>query len=232
MRPGEWARAGQRRARAGRRRWLPWSVTRATPNQPVLTHRYQFSFPFLPQYHADAARNAIPLVTDGSCVQNLHRDVFYIPDPTLAFIGISTDTSAFSFFEYQSLAVARSWSLQAALPNLARRWEEYYAQVTSMGLGRWFHTLGPEGEREYVRSTVRWLNKDAEWSGAAKIEGHSEAWLGASNGLFGSLAKKYGLSEAQARELKEEGEGERETAKDATARKVRDALLRRQGIVP
>lgn len=98
-----------------------------------------------------------------------------------------------------------------------------------MGLGRWFHTLGPEGEREYVQSTVRWLNRDAEWSGAKAVGGHSEEWLNASNGLFGSLAKKYGLTEAQVKQLKEE---EKETAKDATARKVRDALLRRQGIAP
>lgn len=210
--------------------------------------RYQFSFPFLPQYHSDASSprggtnpstSLIPLVTDGACVQNLHRDVFYIPDPTLAFVGISTDTSAFSFFEYQSLAVARVWALQAALPSLPRRWEAYYAQVASLGLGRWFHTLGPEGEREYVKSTVEWLNKDSEWSGAPEVFGHNEHWVQASEelglglGLFGSLAKKYGLTSAQIKQLKDgvvEPEGER--AADATRRKVQNALLRRQGIVP
>lgn len=42
---------------------------------------YRYAFPFLSQFHGDG------LVTDGSHVQSLYLDTFFIPHPTLAFQG-------------------------------------------------------------------------------------------------------------------------------------------------
>lgn len=84
--------------------------------------RYADSYPFLPHLHCDPWSGSRPdvdrvLVTNGESVRNLYRDVFYIPDPALTFLGLSVNTSAFSFFEYQSISVARVLSGQAFLPD-------------------------------------------------------------------------------------------------------------------
>ena len=52
---------------------------------------YHVSLPFMRQYHADGvgAEDADEdvIVTTGQVTHNLHKDIWYIPDPTLAFIG-------------------------------------------------------------------------------------------------------------------------------------------------
>lgn len=126
-------------------------------------------------------------------MHNLYRDVFYIPDPSLAFIGLSINTSAFSFFEYQSLAVARVFSGQARLPDLDRRNAAYAELVQQKGGGRHLHLLGRDLERVYVKETVEWINKDAKETGAVPIEGHSEEWLKASDSTLEMIIAKYGI---------------------------------------
>ncbi|WVQ82943.1 hypothetical protein IAT38_005079 [Cryptococcus sp. DSM 104549] len=171
---------------------------------------YQYSFPFLPRYHQDlitsspAAASVTPVVTNGDGVLNLYRDVFYIPDPTLTFLGLSVNTSAFSFFEYQSLSIARVFSGKARLPDEASRWRAYRDLVAKKGEGKFSHFLGKEGERSYVRETVEWLNRDAAWSGAEEVEGHTEAWLAESDKIPILLAAKYGLSLEKLKEIRED----------------------------
>lgn len=85
------------------------------------------------------------VVTDGSNVLNLYRDVFWIPDPTLCTVGLSVNTSAFSFFEYQSIAAARVLSGQAFLPTEEGMREAYNKQVEEKGEGKFVHFLGQPG---------------------------------------------------------------------------------------
>lgn len=60
-------------------------------DQVIICTGYYVSFPYMRQYHNDGIRSAdaddTVLVTDGQQTHNLHKDIFYIPDPTLAFIG-------------------------------------------------------------------------------------------------------------------------------------------------
>ncbi|KAL7419272.1 hypothetical protein Q5752_006109 [Cryptotrichosporon argae] len=161
---------------------------------------YQYSYPFFPQFHRDpalgppddATKDAL-LITDGGGVLNLYRDVFYIRDPTLAFLGLSVNTSAFSFFEYQSISVARVFAGQARLPSLQGMQEAYSRLVDEKGEGKFGHFMGQANERAYVRDTVEWLNRDAQWSGAPIVEGHSKEWLEASDRIIAAIAAKYGL---------------------------------------
>ena len=129
-------------------------------------------------------------------MHNLYRDVFYIPDPTLAFVGISVNTSAFSFFEYQSISVARVFSGKARLPDPQSQRVALDKVVTSKGKGKFRHFLGPAGERAYVRDTVEWINRDAATLGASTIERPSAAWLHYSNQVKVKIAKKYGVDPA------------------------------------
>lgn len=165
--------------------------------------RFQYSTPFLPQFHHDPVLGkpevddkARLLITDGGGVLNLYRDVFYVPDPTLTFLGLSVNTSAFSFFEYQSLSIVRVYTGTARLPDEAGRRAAYKALVAQTGEGKFSHLMNKDNERKYVRETVEWLNRDAEWSGADKVEGHTPEWLAASDRLQHSLLRKYGLDPA------------------------------------
>lgn len=67
---------------------------------------YHVSFPYMRQYHADGVHSTeadeVVLVTDGQQTHNLHKDIFYIPDPTLAFIGVPYHVATFSTFEFQA----------------------------------------------------------------------------------------------------------------------------------
>jgi hypothetical protein len=167
---------------------------------------YQYSYPFLSHLHHDPGSSASPppedaLVTAGDQVLNLYRDVFYIPDPTLTFIGLSVNTSAFSFFEYQSISVARVWSQQARLPTQEAQREALAAVVASKGDGKFRHFMGKDGEREYVRETVEWINRDAKDTGATEVEGHSEQWLWESDQTLVKIAARYGVDPADLKNL-------------------------------
>lgn len=175
---------------------------------------YQYSYPFFPQFHRDPALGAPTpeekknlLITDGASVLNLYRDIFYIPDPTLAFLGLSVNTSAFSFFEYQAQSIVRVLAGTARLPSTPEQWKFYNTLVARTGDGKFVHFLGKDGERAYVRHAVEWINRDAEWSGAPKITGHSEEWIKASDNILASIALKYGIDAETARELRQNSTG-------------------------
>lgn len=148
----------------------------------ILCTGYHLTLPFLPTLHADdvAARDADEhvLVTDGTMFHNLHRDIFYIPDPTLAFVGVPFFTATFTLFEFQAMVVARVFAGAAALPSGAEMRAEYGERVRVKGLGKGFHSLR-DREEEYVDGLLEWVNADAERGGRERLEGHTVRWRGA-----------------------------------------------------
>ena len=70
----------------------------------ILCTGYHNSYPYLRQYHNDdmdaASASDTVLVTDGTQIHNLHKDIFYIPDPSLAFVGVPYYTATFTLFEF------------------------------------------------------------------------------------------------------------------------------------
>lgn len=145
----------------------------------VLCTGYTFTLPFLRQYHSDktSVREASDeiLVTDGTQCHNLHKDIFYIPDPTLIFVGVPFFTATFSLFEFQAIAVAAILSGKAFLPTQDEMRNEYRERAEKKGVGKPFHSL-KEKEIEYVNELVGWLNKDGAAVSAAPVEGHTPAW--------------------------------------------------------
>ena len=95
----------------------------------VLCTGYHFTLPFLPELHDDSAMatqaNDTVLVTDGTQVHNIHKDIFYIPDPTLAFVGVPFHIATFTFSEYQAIAVAAAFSGRAWVPSKEAMQAEY-----------------------------------------------------------------------------------------------------------
>lgn len=146
----------------------------------ILATSYIFSLPFLKAFHNDQlppekADDNI-LVTDGRQIHNLHKDIFYIPDPSLIFIGVPFYTATFSLFDFQAIAVAAVLSGRAKLPSQEKMRAEYEARVAAKGYGRHFHSLR-EREEEYVNELLAWINRDITAVGDEPVGGHTEQWL-------------------------------------------------------
>ncbi len=106
---------------------------------------------------------------------NLHRDIFYIPDPSLAFVGVPFFTATFTLFEFQAMVVAKVLGGAAELPSQERMRAEYEQRVRTKGLGKAFHSLRDK-EVEYVDELLGWVNGDLEKKGVGRLEGHTEKW--------------------------------------------------------
>ncbi|KAL2182061.1 uncharacterized protein P884DRAFT_274495 [Thermothelomyces heterothallicus CBS 202.75] len=133
----------------------------------VVATGYITSYPFLPHLHSDYTPNEqagedIVVAAEGDMAHNLHRDIFYINDPTLAFVGVPYHVATFSLFDFQAQAVARVFAGKARLPSREEMRREYQKRVEEKGLGRGFHSLHARGhELEYVQGLVDW-----EWKRA------------------------------------------------------------------
>lgn len=141
----------------------------------VLCTGYQMALPFFPQYNDKDNSNDSALVTDGSQIHNLHHDIFYIPDPTLAFVGIPFYTATFTLFEFQAIAVAAVFSQTAQLPSKEDMKLTYQEKIATKGLGRSFHSLKGE-EEAYVKTLLEWLNYERITRNLDPIEGHNDTW--------------------------------------------------------
>ncbi|KAH9909642.1 MFS general substrate transporter [Xylariomycetidae sp. FL2044] len=112
----------------------------------VVATGYITSYPFLGElqqpsvdfYHAE---DKTLITSDGYATHNLHKDVFYIPDPTLAFIGVSHYVSTFSLFDFQARVLARVFAGQAQLPCASRMKEEQRERKAQFKEGDKFHSL-------------------------------------------------------------------------------------------
>lgn len=152
----------------------------------ILATGYHSSLPFLRPFHDDTLTSAQAdsrvLITDGQQTHNLHKDIFYIPDPTLAFIGIPFHTATFSFFEFQAVALAKVFSGRVPLPSEPDMGVEYEDRLRRKGAGRPFHSMRGEGQEiGYVRELVEWVNgslsADGGVDGEGSMQGHSKKWF-------------------------------------------------------
>lgn len=145
----------------------------------IICTGYQFTVPFLPQYNSSDTRpteaDGEVLVTDGGQIHNLHRDIFYMPDPSLAFVGLPIFNTVFSLFEFQAIAVAALFSGVAQLPSAQAMADEYRERVKRRGYGRLLHSLMEE-EEDYVDRLISWVNEGRERHGMLPVEGHSATW--------------------------------------------------------
>ncbi|RAK99928.1 putative FAD dependent oxidoreductase [Aspergillus ibericus CBS 121593] len=145
----------------------------------IICTGYHITLPFLSEYHDDATpaekANETILVTDGTQVHNLHKDIFYIPDPTLAFVGVPYYTATFTLFEFQAIVVANVFAGIADLPFRSEMRDEYTRKIKEKGSGKRFHSL-KDVEEFYVLDLLEWINADREKHGLPAIEGHSDSW--------------------------------------------------------
>lgn len=149
----------------------------------VIATGYITSYPFLPSFHSDTrSRNdagpELLVTAEGDMVHNLHKDIFFIDDPTLAFVGVPYHVATFSLFDFQAQLVARVLAGKATLPSREEMREEYDRRAREKGLGRGFHSLKVAGgEIEYVKDLVDWANRDMAQLGGTPMLGHNDSWI-------------------------------------------------------
>jgi len=163
----------------------------------IICTGYHITLPFLHEYHEDETnpKNAsgTVLITDGTQIHNLHKDIFYIPDPTLSFIGVPFYTATFTLFEFQAIALAAVFSGIAQLPSESNMREEYGARLEKKGYGRTFHSLRDQ-EEGYVNELLEWINHYRSKRGLPAIQGHTDVWIGAKQEQRKFLEKLFAIS--------------------------------------
>lgn len=111
---------------------------------------YLYSYPFLESFNPK-------LITHGFCVHNLYRHIFYIEQPSLAFVALPWKVSPFPLSEAQASIISRIWSGQLHLPSPAamHQWEDDL--VAKVGNGRAFHKMETPEDIRYQNSLCDWL---------------------------------------------------------------------------
>ncbi|KAF7563922.1 hypothetical protein G7046_g185 [Stylonectria norvegica] len=149
----------------------------------IVATGYITSYPFLSQYHSDdltvdTANSEILVTAEGNMVHNLHKDIFYIEDTSLAFIGVPYYISTFSLFDHQAQVLARVFTGKSRLPDRDNLRDEYQMRVSAKGLGRQFHSLVDEGaEIAYVKDIVDSVNGGVVDENIEPLKAHSPEWL-------------------------------------------------------
>ncbi|KAF7186309.1 Flavin-containing monooxygenase ustF2 [Pseudocercospora fuligena] len=166
----------------------------------IMATGYHVSFPFMRQYHADGVSpedaDESVLVTNGQVTHNLHKDIFYIQDPTLAFIGVPYHVATFSLFEFQAMALAQVFAGKVPLPATRTMRNEYNQRKFRKGAGRTLHSLKErDAEIEYVKELVEMVNA-ANREAKGLMTGHSTKWLEA----YGRRAKRQQALFSQVRD--------------------------------
>ncbi|KDQ17070.1 hypothetical protein BOTBODRAFT_30457 [Botryobasidium botryosum FD-172 SS1] len=131
----------------------------------IFSTGYRYTFPFLPQYHDsslranETAKGRQPIVTDGTHLRSLYLDLFYIEDPTLAFVNMNIAMQPFVFAEYLAVALAKVWKGDAHIPTQENMWKLYWDHVQERGGHiKGLQFLGEQRTEEIIRFFVRWLN--------------------------------------------------------------------------
>lgn len=161
----------------------------------ILCTGYLISLPFLSQYHDDdmpsnkASEDII--ITDGMMYHNLHKDMFYIPDPSLVFVGVPYFTANFSLFDFQAQVVAANLAGLAGLPSQEKMRQEYNEKLARVGAGKQFHSLKGV-EVDYVQELLNWVNPQLQENGEEVLKGHTPEWLAAREDQVADFRKAFG----------------------------------------
>ncbi|KAH7398108.1 hypothetical protein BKA64DRAFT_57784 [Cadophora sp. MPI-SDFR-AT-0126] len=146
----------------------------------ILATGYVTTYPFLgeleqPTLPVHKADNKVIITADGSTVHNLHLDIFYIPDPTLCFIGVPVNTSTFSLFDFQARILARVWKGEARLPPQQEMQRIHMERKARLKPGDKFHSLALQ-DLAYAEGILKWVNADLEEAGLQPLTAFDDKW--------------------------------------------------------
>ncbi|KAG0681206.1 hypothetical protein C6P42_004290 [Pichia californica] len=106
---------------------------------------YLYEVPFLKSYISGPKS----IITDGSNLRWLYKQLFYIPDPSLILAGLPKSIIPFPFAEAQGQYVARILSGRLQLPSTESMYKSYEQEVAERGQGSNFHVMGNLQDAQY-----------------------------------------------------------------------------------
>lgn len=132
---------------------------------------YLFSLPFFSHLATPpdvSSPTLTTLVTNGLMVHNLYQHLFYIPNPTLCFIGLLRAVIPFPLCQFQAMLVARIWSAETRLPGdtVMRRW--YEKVENECGPERFVLRL--EKEVAYNNTLLAWMRESEVGEGGVTVK--------------------------------------------------------------
>jgi hypothetical protein len=155
----------------------------------VFATGYLFSMPFL------SRTEGTQLITDGQRVHNLYRHLFYMNNPTLAFIGLPIRVVPFPLSQIQSKVIARCWSQKAPLPT-KQEMDDWYKSQPKADRPRDDFIFGAEKEFAYMEG----LNK---WAEGHHPEDEVDSWT-SSDPVTGDLSPTWKDRRVRAFELRKQ----------------------------
>lgn len=149
-------------------------------HQVIVASGYQTTYPFLKGLESETipyeeADENIIITADKCVTHNLHKDIFYIPDPSLSFVGVPYYTSTFSMFDFQAEVVARVYAGLSILPSEETMKAQYKARKANGAKGKEFHSL-IQNQVPYMEEILAWANEGVEERGVERMRGVDEKW--------------------------------------------------------
>lgn len=143
---------------------------------------YVTSYPFLgelqqPNLSPEEADEEVIITRDGYTTHNLHKDIFYIPVPTLAFVGVQHNVSTFSIYDFQARVVASVFKGYAQLlpKHELRRLYRERKEKHQAEKGQKFHSLLMK-DVSYAESILEWVNAGLKSAGQPEIVPYDDKW--------------------------------------------------------
>ncbi|KAJ3108676.1 Flavin-containing monooxygenase FMO GS-OX5 [Phlyctochytrium planicorne] len=132
---------------------------------------YLYDFPFLKQLN----ESGTILTSSGFSVHNLYKFIFYIPDPTLSFVGLPFKVEPFPLFQRQAAAINKVLLGEFTLPSPERMREEEEEEGRKIGCDvteRNFFMLGALRQYPYWDwcASVGGMEETAPWRTTAREE--------------------------------------------------------------
>ncbi|KAI1400526.1 FAD dependent oxidoreductase [Hypoxylon fuscum] len=147
----------------------------------IIATGYHTTFPFLgpllerPSMAFEDADERVIITSDGRTAHNLHEDIFYIPDPTLAFIGITHFASTFSMYDFQAQVLAAVFAGRVALPPKAAMQAEQRRRKSRVLPGALLNSIFLLDDF-VIHRMLRWVNEDLVTRGFEPLQGPDRAW--------------------------------------------------------
>lgn len=169
----------------------------------IIATGYLTTYPFLgpvleqPFASLEEADDKVVTTGDARTVHNLHEDIFYIPDPTLAFIGVTQFASTFSLYDFQAQVLAAVFAGRVRLPSETSMKAEQRRRKSRVLPGTLLNSIFLLDD-VVIRRLLDWVNKDLEVGGFKPISGPDAEWWHAfreqregSRSLLGMLQDNY-----------------------------------------
>lgn len=113
---------------------------------------YLFSIPFLAKAFPEL------IAPDGLMVRDLYKQMFYIPDPSLAFVALPYQVLPLPLSELQAAVIARYLSGRLCLPTAKEMHDQYAQELEERGTGKSFHALASGMDIQYAQELQRMID--------------------------------------------------------------------------